>query len=408
MSITYSENDMSKMAYQIMNWRSKPLPHAFRNKKTTDPETRDYERSIELFREGLRAARRGDLSTGRTKIAAAYLLDYRSGRWYSPVVPPIEFDPEAQDCLLDLKLFMKLAGLTKGPDEYNDLNIREDDPAPPVLAMFFAQRNGGHQQNQEYCTVAFHVTQQLIDRIAKDPTSFEHNPAVLEGCLTRASIHHRRADLFAGLNNPKNAARELKKAVKLEPNNMKLRAEYTMTNYEYCLMGLPKVFQFCKEIVERIHPDNRRLRHLYAIMAPSILEFPALGTLDEAFAYYEKMKQAEHRQIELHGESELQLQNTGKFCRNAHEQFAKLTAQDKDFRRHVDEHLSSGCSSFREVEEASLNEGVEKVKHLCMNCQTGPHNNVKLRKCSRCKQVYYCSAVSVSCCKIWLRFCVSI
>ena len=45
---------------------------------TSDPEAADHDEACELFLNGLRLARGGDLAAGVPQIACAYLLDSRS------------------------------------------------------------------------------------------------------------------------------------------------------------------------------------------------------------------------------------------------------------------------------------------------------------------------------------------
>jgi hypothetical protein len=109
----YNIPSMETQVAALMGWRNCAFHEPLYPNKTTDPEARDFDRSVELFQAGIRAARAGDLETGEKKIASAYLLDRRCMRCYCAVLPP--GDPEAQNYLLDVKLLQKL--LRPGGDD---------------------------------------------------------------------------------------------------------------------------------------------------------------------------------------------------------------------------------------------------------------------------------------------------
>jgi hypothetical protein len=85
-----------------MGRRNRACHEPLHPNKTADPEARDFDLSVELFQASMRAARAGDLGTGKKKIAAACLLDRRCVRCHCAVLPPR--DPEAKNCMLDVKL----------------------------------------------------------------------------------------------------------------------------------------------------------------------------------------------------------------------------------------------------------------------------------------------------------------
>ncbi len=54
-------------------------PYVF--KKTSDPGVpRNFDRSVKLFREGIRVANNGDLTTANSKVVVAYLIDTRCAK----------------------------------------------------------------------------------------------------------------------------------------------------------------------------------------------------------------------------------------------------------------------------------------------------------------------------------------
>ena len=66
------------------------IENPFTANKTTDLETRDFARSVELFRQGIRLAHAKDLSTAKSKIAIAFLLDVRCARGLVSFISPGE------------------------------------------------------------------------------------------------------------------------------------------------------------------------------------------------------------------------------------------------------------------------------------------------------------------------------
>ena len=62
---------------------------------------------------------------------------------------------------------------------------------------------------------------------------------------------------------------------------------------------MKKTVEASQKVVDGSHPDARHLRHVYAIMAVLTLEWPALGTFNEAVEYYQKATACERKQIQL-------------------------------------------------------------------------------------------------------------
>jgi hypothetical protein len=119
--------------------------------RTTDPEAMDFDEASDLFLQGLKLARRGDLKAGRAQIATAYLLDTRSINWVN-VLPQ---DEEARYMVLDLKLHCEL---TEG-DSYGAMVLR-------IMAANFL---GNGPEGQTLIGSAMKTIELLLEDIAQFP-----------------------------------------------------------------------------------------------------------------------------------------------------------------------------------------------------------------------------------------------
>ena len=307
-----------------------------------------------------------------------------------------------QDNMLDSKLLMKMAGCSFGDEDDRSGAPPCDETTQAILLLFLGLRTDP-QENQQMCEIALKASQQLIDKIDKDPKAFENNPNVSDGCLNRASIHHRRADPCGNLNNPKHAAREFKKALALEPRNCKCLADCAMSNCNCCLKDVQHVVKDCQTVIQNIHPDNRCLRHVHAILSSMHLEFPALGTLEEASQLFEKMKLSEQRQIVLYGENEVKLQMMNQCVNDEKQRFEEFQRNPK-CRKMADARMTQS-QEFRMQQIDALRQdrqAHEPVKRPCMNCKKAPKHGIELQRCSRCKQVSCCSKARSCLCRFSL------
>jgi hypothetical protein len=100
----------SQRRKQTPDWRV-AFSHTPLEGRTTDPEALDWDEASEIFLNGLRCARRGDLEAGQVQIATAFLLDGRSINFCFALPAP-----EAADLALDYELLHKL--VTSATDNF--------------------------------------------------------------------------------------------------------------------------------------------------------------------------------------------------------------------------------------------------------------------------------------------------
>jgi tetratricopeptide (TPR) repeat protein len=332
--------------------------------KTTDPEARDFDRSVELFRAGVRAARAGDLETGQKKIAAAYLLDRRI-----EVRPRLD-DPEAENYIVDVKLLQTL------------MRPGGDDAAQSILQIVFAVVTGNCKFDQELTAGAMLETGKLLKTLEDNP-SMEGAPTVLEGCLNRPILHSRRADICYAANNVKKAIKEQTAALKLNPNLSLIRAYRAEI---YCLLNWKddeQLFQECQRVVDQSHPDARHLTRTYGWMSILVLRDPIVGTYTDACMLKEKMEKHAIRMVNLYGVTE-----------EAHQSNVKIQTKVRHLFNHTDKKERKSLDTIPK-EQLTRNPDVPartKVKYFCMHCgKPDKIQGVTLSKCSACKQVCYCS-----------------
>jgi hypothetical protein len=159
-----------------------------------------------LFRDGIRAARRAQnpsLVEAAHKIAGAYLLDRRCMRGYCVILPPEQYDPEAQNYLLDRKLLLKL-GQASQEDTGKGTQLATAI-ITIIVAMYPCAANYG--ENQEIITAALLGAQGALTDLEND-SSLERNSNVCEGCLTRPSLHFRLGDVYLAAKNVKQMTKQ--------------------------------------------------------------------------------------------------------------------------------------------------------------------------------------------------------
>jgi hypothetical protein len=364
--------DSTFQSFEIQMWRDRTHHEPLYPNETTDPEARDFDRSVELFRAGIRAARAGDLETGEKKIAAAYLLDRRCMRCYSAVLPRV--DPETENCILDLKLLQTL--LRAGGD------VAAQSILQILLAIYVVA--GNYNSNQDMIVGAMLATEKLLKTLEDNP-SLEGAPTVLEGCLNRPILHSRRGDICHAMNNIKKAIKEETAALKLNPNLSLIRASRAET---YCIMnwkGGEQLFQECKRVVDQSHPDARHLTRAYGWMSVLALESPMIGTYTDACMLKEKMEKHSSRMIKLYGFTEAGQQANEDIERKVRTMFT-LPVYQKRERVFLDMVPKEQLIRLPHVPDPT------KVKCFCMHCgKPDKIEGLVLSKCSACKQVYYCS-----------------
>jgi hypothetical protein len=361
---------MEAQAAAVMAWRNHAYHEPLYPNKTTDPEARDFDRSVELFRAGVRAARAGDLQTGEKKIAAAYLLDRRCMRCYFAVLPRL--DPEAENYILDMKLLQTL------------MRPGGDDAAQIILQILLSTYvlAGNHNCNQELLVGAMLETEKLLKTLEDNP-SMEGASTVLEGCLNRPTLHSRRADICHAMNYAKKAIKEETAALKLNPNLSLIRASraqfYCLTNWK----DDEQLFQEWKRVVDQSHRDARHLTCAYSWMSILVLKNPTIGTYADACMLKEKMEKHSSTMRNLYGVTEEKQESNVHIQRKVRHMFL-LPAFHKKERTFLD--------TVPKEQLVRISIAPTKIKYFCMHCEKPDKiKGVALSKCSACKQVYYCS-----------------
>lgn len=361
------------------------VENPFTANKTTDPEARDFARSVELFREGITLAYANDLTAAKGKIASAFLLDVRCARALVPFLPPGE--PLAKKYLMCQFLFEMIHD-APSPSAECDMDI---DSSSTILKLMKSIKQPNHQTTQASSAHALLSSKKLLEKLNSNPSFFENNSNINEGYLTRARVHALRTDIFIGdMRDYKKALKEVDTALKMDPSNTSFRARRAKYYYQFNLApSVKKIFEECQKVVDESHSDARPLRHIYAIMSDLTLEFAALGTFDDAMFYFQKMTACERRQFQLYTRQGVALECQDCFTREAHFKFSdkNLTAE------RIRERKVEDFCQFKRVEDIGSRSSVpQKCRARCMNCDKGVHDGInKLSKCVNCKQVYYCS-----------------
>ena len=370
----------------IMQWRRIVLiENPFDLKKTTDPEARDFARSVELFRHGIKVARAGDLTTGKSKIAAAFLLDGRCSRALFPIIFP--GDPDAPRYLLDYELLNKLLCAPSPSSE------SMFDSSTAVLLHMKLRKCAGRQSRdlQLNSSDAVLSSKNLLDSL-KSNSSLENHPDINDGCLTRTRIRILRCDHFVQNQRMyKKAVKELDHVLKDDPSNTFVRAKRAKMHYQYrgsggYTMEIKTIFNECKRVVCESHPDARHLRHIYAIMSDLALDFPECGTFVYAKSYFNKMEGCEKRQIELYTKLGVELECQTCFVTEARFKFGAELTEER-----IRQRISKDVNSVDLDDSTTSDTWKITIKYLCMNCDKGKYDGLKLSKCGGCKQVAYCS-----------------
>jgi tetratricopeptide (TPR) repeat protein len=351
-----------------------------------DPEAADYDEAADLFFQGLRLARTGDLSAARAQIATAYLLDSRSINFSMHT----SNNPEIQEKCLDLDLLIILT-------QANEQDMHQVTYGGHVLRIFIGRQLGDHPiEGQNALASALLSVNYLLQRVREQPQLGGHHSqgGALGGCMSYSNLLLHRATIFMAMGNRKKAAADLTKALEDDPQFHKARDARASLWANLKMKDDEVIFNEYKKLVQEVHPDNRGLEVAYAWMAIFVLRDAKLGTLEDAKQYYTKCLRASMRKAELYGANNeppiMQM------VKNIYAETMRNPAVRK-LREQFDVAVATG-----RMEEVSIPEGFETVPkeptsnqmtHMCLNCgKTAVDIGRKLYKCSQCKKVSYCSA----------------
>lgn len=358
-------------------WRQS-FEHTPLKGRTTDPEALNLDEASDLFLNGIKLARRGDLEAARAQVATAYLLDGRSINYY-PVLPVPE---EATDIALDPKLLF-------------DLSQDADNSFGALVLRIFTAIRLGHspEYGQDLIASGMNSIRALLAVIVENPKLEAHwkNGGVLGGCMKRSTLLYLRSSLHMAMGNRSKAIKDLTKVLEIDDKSIPAREARANLWASLKLKDYATIYSEFNQLVCQAHGDNRGNENAYAWLAIMTLGDPRLGTTAEAKQYFEKSLQATMRRDELYGRRTLeQHPQVLQFCRD---QFAIFANGPPELRR-VRENLDAAYLLGRLEGLNGLQElGVDKsMSHKCLKCgKVATDIGCRLSKCSRCKTVSYCS-----------------
>jgi tetratricopeptide (TPR) repeat protein len=360
------------------DWRQ-AFQHTPLKGRTTDPEALDFDEASGLFLNGIKLARRGDLKAAVAQVATAYLLDGRSINYY-PVLPVPE---EARDIALDPKLLY-------------DLSQNSDDSfGAMVLRIFAAGRLGSlPEDGQMYIATGMDAIDKLLKAITENPKLEERweNGGVLGGCMKRSTLLYLRSSLHMYMGNHNKAIKDLTKALEIDDKFLDAREARANLWASLKVKDYATIYPEFNQLVSEAHVDNRGNGNAYAWLAIMALGDPKLGTTAEAKQYYEKFLRATIRRDELYGRRTLEQQSPVlQLCRD---QFANFTNGPPELRRARENldaaYLLGKLEGLNVQQELVIDKSLRS--HRCLNCgKMATDIGCRLSKCSRCKQVSYCS-----------------
>lgn len=331
--------------------------------RTTDPEAKNLDEATDIFRTGLKRARKGHIRQAVPLIATAFLLDTRSIKFLH-VLPARDGNAVAQYYFLDMILLQNLIDLDGGSNF-----------ASQILMIYSAIRfahlkdKTGHTRMVQ----ALAISDRLVQAIQDDPTLESQSRGILGGCMKRTALHRVRSSLYMGLGNKKKAIQELSAALKLDPSLASVRCTRACLYASTAEGDIAFAAQEFRQFVTDCHPDSSELPVAYAWLAKLALGSPDVGTYEQAENYWGKSRKSARRFQEIYGEEssspvEIEL---AKFF----ESIQPSLMDDDD---------ESEQSDSPEDDEAQL--------RACRICQASSNRaGGNLFRCGRCKRVSYCS-----------------
>mmetsp|Transcript_5810 Transcript_5810/g.8719 ORF Transcript_5810/g.8719 Transcript_5810/m.8719 type:complete len:406 (+) Transcript_5810:58-1275(+) len=349
---------------------------------TNDPAVKLWEEAIELFEDGTRLARQGDLATGGQLIACAFLLDNRSITYF-PICKESDGDPYKNQ-YIDYELLCKLME----PDETSF--------APMVLRIMWTLLYGENSDNrQTVISDALQAAEGLLETIKLHPDLGKKEDSTINGYivkadnwfLTRPVLLYQRASLYMTMGNIKKSMEDLTEALALDENYISARMiRANMWAYSH-IKHRKVVHKEFKRLIKEVHPDHRHNEVYYAWLAITTLDDPSLGTREDATTYYKKSLMAQLRRNELYGS--LNEDDEPPVLQDLDERFLMSPEQIPSFLRSFAQ-VKNGLDGISHHESK---DETPKVKDCCVNCGISEDTSTKgkLMQCSRCKLAYYCS-----------------
>ncbi|OEU21565.1 hypothetical protein FRACYDRAFT_235189 [Fragilariopsis cylindrus CCMP1102] len=344
------------------------------SEKTDDPEAQNYDEATEMFYNGLRHERLGNLNAATLQIACAFLLNSRSINFATAL--PTGLDQTKKDMILDDELLVRL--VMRKPDSY----------ACSVLAIMLGQFMGRDPlMGQTFIGAAMVVIDMLLVEIESDPSRIESPEAGILGVLlTRTNLLFQRSGLHMTMGNRKKAIKDLTMALKIDKCFTKARESRACIYAAFKLKDDRTIHGEFKRVVEEYHKDNRGNEVAYGWLAVTIFNDSSLGSIDEANAYYDKCLKATLRRDEIYGQRSID--QLPEIIQVAHLRFQQHPSESLNSQRN----LSGLIASMRDT--TVNDEESRKDKYVCVKCgaKRKPDGGTVM-KCTRCKSTSYCSRV---------------
>lgn len=340
------------------------------SEKTDDPEAKDYDEATEIFHNGVRLARSGDMNGGASQIACAYFLNSRSINFILAI--PEEIDPTMKNLILDYGLLREMA--MAGPDGL----------ACSVMMIMLGQYIGSDpKEGQSYIAGAMKNIDKILKLIEKRPEIEDPDRGIIGGVLTRVNLLHHRSNFHMAMGDRKQALKDLTKALKIDEYFTEARVSRACL---WAAMGLKDdrtIHEEFKRAAHESHRDYRGNDILYAWLAQTTLNDPLLGSIEDAKSYYEKSLQATIRRYEIYGRCGNN--EVPQIIQIVHNRFQH---HPKDLQNQRDMH--NLIQSMRD--NTVVQQEAKKDRHTCLTCGAARKaDGGKCMKCFRCKLVSYCS-----------------
>ena len=342
------------------------------SEKTDDPEAQDYDEATEMFYNGLRLNRLGDLDAATHQIACAFLLNSRSINFATRL--PTDLDQTKKNMILNGELLGRLA--TRKP--HSD--------ACAVLVIMLGQFMGRDPSiGQTVIGSTMLNIENLLHKIEGNPSRYENPDAgILGGCLTRTNLLFQRSGLHMTMGNRKRAIKDLTMALKIDKCCTKARESRACIFAAFKLKDDKTIHGEFKRVVQEYHKDNRGNEVAYGWLAVTTLNDKSLGSIDEAKAYYDKCLKATLRRDEIYGQRSKDL--LPEILQEAHSRFQQHPSESLNFQRNLFDLTASVKDETLKDEES------RKDKYVCIKCgATRKPDGGTVMKCTRCKSVSYCS-----------------
>ena len=355
------------------------------SEKTDDPEAQDYDEATEMFYNGLRLNRLGDLDGATHQIACAFLLNSRSINFATRL--PTDLDQTKKNMILNGELLGRLA--TRKPDSY----------ACSVLVIMVGQFMGrAPLVDQDFIAPAMIFIEKLLREIERNPSRIESPDAgILGGCLTRTNLLFQRSGFYMAMGNRKKAIKDLTMALKIDKCCTKARESRACIFAALKLKDDRTIHGEFKRVVEENHEDNRGNDVAYAWLAVTILNDTSLGSIDEAKAYYDNCVKATLRRDEIYGQRSID--QFPEIVQEAHSRFQQHSSESLNFQQQFSDLNASMRDTTINDEES------RKDKYVCVKCgaKRKPDGGTVM-KCTRCKSISYCSRACQKAVSLYIFF----